>query len=104
YDGHNDEVFEEIYLFREIRTEAIKVLLPVQDFDGEAQVNMFRAGLELGLKKYYRGNPQHLSIIDYVEFNPQNSRFDRYLVIHDNISGGTGYLEKLFNPAEFTDV
>lgn len=104
YNGHNDEIFEEVYLFREIKTEAIKVLLPVQDFDGEAQVNMFKAGLELGLKKYYRGNPQHLSIIDYTEFNPQNSRFDRYLVIHDNISGGTGYLEKLFNPAEFTEV
>lgn len=104
YQGESNEVFEEVFLFREIKTEAIKVLLPVQDFDGDAQVNMFKAGLELGLKKYYRGNPQHLSIIDYHEYNAQNSRFDRYLVIHDNISGGTGYLEKLFNPSEFTEV
>jgi len=104
YQGHSDEVFEEVYLFKEMKTEAIKVLLPVQDFDGEAQVKMFKAGLELGLKKYYKGNPQHISIIDYLEYNAQNSRFDRYLVIHDNIAGGTGYLEKLFNPVEFTDV
>lgn len=104
YKGHRDDVFEEVFLFREIKTEAIKVLLPVQDFDGEAQVKMFKAGLELGLKKYYKGNPQHLSIVEYQEFNAQNSRFDRYLVIHDNISGGTGYLEKLFNPSEFTEV
>jgi DEAD/DEAH box helicase domain-containing protein len=104
YDGHRDEIFEEVFLFKEMRTEAIKVLLPVQDFDGDAQVNMFKAGLELGLKKYYKGNPQHISIIDYLEFNAQNSRFDRYLVIHDNIAGGTGYLEKLFNPVEFTEV
>ncbi len=104
YQGESNDVFEEVFLFREIKTEAIKVLLPVQDFDGESQVNMFKAGLELGLKKYYKGNPQHLSIIDYHEYNAQNSRFDRYLIIHDNISGGTGYLEKLFNPSEFTEV
>jgi DEAD/DEAH box helicase domain-containing protein len=104
FKGEGDNVFEEVYLFREIKTEAIKVLLPVQDFDGESQVNIFKAGLELGLKRYYKGNPQHISIIDYHEFNAQNSRFDRYLVIHDNISGGTGYLEKLFNPSEFTEV
>lgn len=104
YAGKRDDVFEEVYLFREFKTEAVKVLLPVQDLDSEAQVLMFKAGLELGLRRYYRGNPQHLSIMDYREFNKINARFDRYLVIHDNIAGGTGYLEKLFNPAEFTKV
>ena len=48
--------FEVVFLFREIKTEALKVLLPVQDLESEAQVNMFKAGLELGLKKYYKGN------------------------------------------------
>ncbi|MBP7808641.1 MAG: DEAD/DEAH box helicase [Bacteroidia bacterium] len=104
YDGKSDEIFEEVYLFKEIKTEALKVLLPVQDLESESQVNMFKAGLELGLKKYYKGNPQHLSFINYSEFNAKNSRFDKYLVIHDNIPGGTGYLEKLFNPIEFTEV
>lgn len=104
YQGKTDEVFEEVFLFRQMHTEALKILLPVQDLDGEAQVNMFKAGLELGLKKYYKGNPQHLSLSDYREYNPQNARFDRYLVLHDQISGGTGYLEKLFHPVEFTDV
>lgn len=104
YAGKADSVFEEVFLFREISTEAIKILLPVQEMDGESKVNLFKAGLDLGLKRYYKGNPQHLSIIDYKEYNEQNSRFDKYLVIHDNVSGGTGYLEKLFNPAEFTKV
>lgn len=104
YEGKSDEVFGEVYLFKEIKTEALKVLLPVQDLESEAQVNMFKAGLELGLKKYYKGNPQHLNFINYSEFNAKNGRFDRYLVIYDNIPGGTGYLEKLFNPAEFSDV
>jgi DEAD/DEAH box helicase domain-containing protein len=104
YKGASDAIFEEVYLFREIKTEALKVLLPVQEFESESQISMFKAGLDLGLKKYYKGNPEHLSIIDYSEFNSKNSRFDRYLVIHDTIPGGTGYLEKLFSPTEFTEV
>jgi DEAD/DEAH box helicase domain-containing protein len=104
YNGKSDEVFEEVYLLREIKTEALKVLLPVQEFESEATINMFKAGLELGLKKYYKGNPQHLSIINYSEYNEKNSRFDKYLLLYDNIPGGTGYLEKLFSPAEFTTV
>jgi DEAD/DEAH box helicase domain-containing protein len=104
YAGKSDEIFEEVYLIREIKTEALKVLLPVQEFESDATINMFKAGLELGLKKYYKGNPQHLSITNYSEFNEKNSRFDKYLVMYDNIPGGTGYLEKLFSPAEFTTV
>ena len=104
YTGIKDDVFEEVFLFREIKTEALKVLLPVQEFESEATINMFKAGLDLGLKKYYKGNPQHLSIINYSEYNAKNSRFDKYLVLYDNIPGGTGYLEKLFSPADFTNV
>ena len=104
YTGVRDDVFEEVFLFREIKTEALKVLLPVQEFESEATINMFKAGLELGLKKYYKGNPQHLSIINYSEYNAKNSRFDKYLVLYDNIPGGTGYLEKLFSPGDFTNV
>lgn len=104
YNGKKDDVFEEVYLLREIKTEALKVLLPVQEFESDATVNMFKAGLELGLKKYYKGNPQHLGIINYAEYNAKNSRFDKYLVLYDNIPGGTGYLEKLFSPTDFTKV
>jgi DEAD/DEAH box helicase domain-containing protein len=104
YQGKKDDVFEEVYLLREVKTEALKVLLPVQEFESEATINMFKAGLELGLKKYYEGNPQHLSIIQYAEYNARNSRFDKYLVMYDNIPGGTGYLEKLFGTKEFTAV
>ncbi len=104
YPGKSDDVFEDVFLLREMKTEALKVLLPVQEFESEATINMFKAGLELGLKKYYNGNPQHLGITDYSEYNEKNSRFDKYVVMYDNIPGGTGYLEKLFSPKEFTDI
>jgi DEAD/DEAH box helicase domain-containing protein len=104
YQDHPDEVFEEVFLFRNIKTEALKVLLPVQEFENDATINMFRSGLELGLKKYYKGNPEHIRMISYSEFNPNNNRFDRFLVLYDKIPGGTGYLGKIFSPEEFTQL
>jgi len=102
YKEMSDEVFEEVYLMRNVHTEAIKILLPVQEFLSEAIQRMFKAGLELGLKKYYKGNPQHIAFDFYSEYNHGNDRFDRYLVAYDTIPGGTGYLQKLFDPTEFT--
>lgn len=95
-------IFREVFLFHEMQTEAIKILLPVQEIDSEATVTMFKAGLELGLRFFYNGNPEHIHIDDYEEFNEHNSKFDRYLVMYDTIPGGTGYLSKLFNTEAFT--
>ena len=104
YQEQADDVFEEVYLLRQVQTEAIKILLPVQQFLDEATQRMFKAGLELGLKKYYKGNPDHVAFDFYSEFNHGNDRFDRYLVAYDTIPGGTGYLQKLFDPKEFTQL
>jgi len=101
YAGKADDVFEEIYFFRELNTEALKILLPVQEFNSEAEITQFVAGIELGLKKYFRGNPQHIEIRDYREFNHRTMKFDRYVVLYDTVPGGTGYLEKLFDRDEF---
>jgi DEAD/DEAH box helicase domain-containing protein len=102
YQNKADDVFEEIYLYRHLKTEAIKILLPVQDFDSESTIAMFKSGIELGLKHYYKGNPQHIEIKEYKEFNKQTSRNDRFLVLYDVIPGGTGYLSKLFDKTEFS--
>ncbi|MGB0931259.1 MAG: DUF1998 domain-containing protein [Chitinophagales bacterium] len=97
YKGKADAVFKEVYLYREISTEAIKILLPVQEFDSESQVKMFMAGINLGLRHYFRGNPQHLDLVEYADFNQDTGKKDRYLVMYDLIPGGTGYLAQLFN-------
>ncbi|MDN3688235.1 DEAD/DEAH box helicase [Cyclobacterium jeungdonense] len=102
YQGKPDEVFAEVFLFREIQTEVLKILLPVQDFNSEAEIKMFQAGIELGLKKYFNGNPQHIAISEYREHNQHTGKFDRYLLLFDTVPGGTGYLEKLFDHANFS--
>lgn len=104
YKGKADEVFEEVFFFREIKTEALKILLPVQDFNSESEIKMFQAGIELGLKTYFSGNQQHIRICDYREYNHRIGKFDRYLVLYDTIPGGTGYLEKLFDRDEFNKL
>lgn len=104
YKGKADEVFAEAFLFREIQTEVLKILLPVQDFNSEAEIKMFQAGIELGLKKYFNGNPQHISVSEYREYNQLTGKFDRYLVLFDTVPGGTGYLEKLFDHTNFSEL
>ena len=104
YNNVPDDTFEEVFLYRSVRTEAIKIILPVQEFLNEATQQMFKAGLQLGLKKYYKGNPDHVAFDFYSEYNKANDRFDRYLVMYDTVPGGTGYLQKLFAPKEFTEL
>ncbi len=96
------DIFEEIYFFREMKTEVLKIVLPVQEFNSETDIRMFQAGLELGLKKYFKGNPEHIAILPYREFNQLTDKFDRFLLLYDTIPGGTGYLEQLFDDKEFT--
>lgn len=97
-------VFKEVFFYREIQTEAIKVLLPVQQIDTEATIAMFKAGIELGMKKYFQGNPSHIRMKDYQEWNENTNKFDQYIVMYDTIPGGTGYLAKLFDTTEFSKV
>lgn len=106
YSGkpETSDIFEEIWLYRQFRSEAIKILLPVQEFDSESLVAMFKAGIQLGLRRYYQGNPQHIEIRDYWETNQITRKTDRYLVLFDVIPGGSGYLSKLFDTHEFNLV
>lgn len=104
YIGKADEFFEEVFLSREVQTEAIKILLPVQQIDSVATTAMFIAGLNLGLKHYFKGNPQHIRMREYAEYNERTGRFDNYVVMYDTIPGGTGYLAKLFDTIEFSKV
>lgn len=100
-DSHND-VFLPLYLYRNIQTEAIKILLPIQIMDAKAAVEMFRSGIELGMKKYYHSSPEHIRIDSYMEQNRASGQKDYYLVMYDTIPGGTGYLAKLYNTQEFS--
>lgn len=103
-DDRDGEVFERLYLYRHMQTEAIKILLPVQIMDAKAAVEMFKAGIELGMKEYYRSSPEHIRIDSYTEVNQATGMKDYYLVMYDIIPGGTGYLANLYNTDEFSNM
>ena len=65
-------------------------------------MQLFRAGIELGMRYYYRSDPDHIRIDTYKEYNITTQHFDNYLVMYDTVPGGTGYLAKLYNTVEFT--
>lgn len=102
YEDRADEVFEETFLYRSFSTEAIKVLLPIGEIDTKAQVSMFKAGLMLGLRDFFGGEPSHIRIRDYREMNMTTGKWDNYLVMFDTIPGGSGYLAKLVKIENFT--
>ena len=107
YPPHEEadmDVFMPTYLYRRTQTEAIKVLLPVHLLDTEATVQMFKAGLELGMRYYYQSSPDHIRIDVYREVNQATRQFDNYLIIYDTIPGGTGYLSRLQSPEEFSKL
>lgn len=103
-DDINGVVFETLYLYRHMQTEAIKILLPIQIMDAAAAVEMFKAGVELGMKAYYKSSPEHIRIDSYEEMNLATMKKDHYLVMYDTIPGGTGYLSKLYDTEEFTKL
>ncbi|GAB3353173.1 DEAD/DEAH box helicase [Arachidicoccus ginsenosidivorans] len=98
------DVFEEIFLFKEMQTEALKIVLPIQDFETETDISLFQSGLELGFKKYFKGNPSHIHILPYKEYNQKTDKTDRFLLVYDTIPGGTGYLKELFSPESFSQL
>lgn len=104
YKGQEDAVFSEIYIYRKFNTEALLILLPVQDFRSEERISLFKAGLQLGLKGYFKGKPDHIHVRESEGYNKETQRKEKFLVLYETIPGGTGYLSKLFDTNEFTKV
>ena len=95
--GNLQEKTASVYLYRQVRSEAIRILLPVSSVEVEETVASFKAALELGFRRKFQGNPGHLLV------KPQSEPVDsdgtarrRYLVVYDGVPGGTGYLAELW--------
>ncbi len=89
-----DDWFSSLYLFRELKSEAIRILLPLADVaESETTRLSLIAAINLGLKAYFHGAVHHLEVTEMLEPSPTGNK--QYLVIYDRIPGGTGYLKQL---------
>ncbi|MCP4157080.1 MAG: DEAD/DEAH box helicase [bacterium] len=87
-----------LYLYREFTSEAIRIMLPLEDAkDAGQKVFSFIAALNLGLRKKFGGAVDHLQAtmqeVPVPGSSPPLRR--RYLLLYDQVPGGTGYLKQL---------
>ncbi|MFF3595644.1 DEAD/DEAH box helicase [Kitasatospora indigofera] len=90
-----------VLLAHELRTEALRVLLPAVTVLVEEKIHSFRAALRLGVDKQFGGDPQHLE--HTLASMPDTGTGERrwFLVLFDALPGGTGYLHRLTDPEVF---
>ncbi|WP_326550099.1 DEAD/DEAH box helicase [Micromonospora sp. NBC_01813] len=95
---------EPVLLAHQLRTEAIRVLLPAATADVDAKVHSFRAALRMGIDLHFGGDPQHLDTT--IASMPDQASGERrwFLVVFDELPGGTGYLDRLTKPDAFKDT
>jgi DEAD/DEAH box helicase domain-containing protein len=103
--GREAAPLKAVFLYRELNSEAIRVLLPSSSADEDTNMTSFIAALHLGLRLYFGGNIEHLKgCVDerIVEGTDMRRKF---LVLYDQVPGGTGYLKQLSQrPEVFLDV
>ena len=89
-----------VFLYRELSSEAIRVLLPSTSSTEETDLMSFVAALHLGLRLHFGGNIEHLrGCVDERPVPGTNLR-RKYLVLYDQVPGGTGYLKQLSHPPD----
>jgi DEAD/DEAH box helicase domain-containing protein len=85
-----------IQLYRELRSEAIRILLPFSTEEAQKREANARAAIRLGLKSLYGGDPEFLGVDIYDQPQPGSDNIRRrYLIIQDMVPGGTGMLAAL---------
>jgi hypothetical protein len=96
--GNRKPQWDNIVLFHQLTTEAVRLLLPVSMFEVEERLASFTAALLLGLRADFGGDPDHLEVArtDLPNRGGQGRR--RFLVLYDRVPGGTGYLARLAEP------
>jgi DEAD/DEAH box helicase domain-containing protein len=85
--------WRDVFLYREVESEAIRVLVPAA-IDTDRRLANFRAALHLGLRLKFGGNPGHL-IVQTMSEPAEGMARRHFLVISDAVPGGTGYLKEL---------
>lgn len=99
------DAWTDLILYREVTSEAIRILLPISTIKNSDKLYTFKACIELGLRKWYRGNPGHLVVKEYIEpIQGEDYGKRHFLIIYDEVPGGTGYLKNLVETNTFLQV
>ncbi|WP_263165070.1 DEAD/DEAH box helicase [Streptomyces sp. SCSIO ZS0520] len=102
--GQTGVAQEPVLLTHELHTEALRILLPAATVLVDEKVRSFQAALRLGVDDAFGGDPQHLdtTLATMPDRGTQEKR--HFLVLYDRLPHGTGYLDRLTDPAAFRRV
>lgn len=93
-----------LILAHELRTEALRILVPVATAMISERTVTFQAALMAGVAAKYGGDPDHLDIVAATMPDDQTGHHRQFLVLHDTLPGGTGYLHRMSSEAGFREV
>jgi hypothetical protein len=94
----------DLILAHVLETDAIRVLVPVATALIDERMASFAAALMAGIAKKYGGDPDHLAVVAATMPDHETGRRRRFLVLHDTLPGGTGYLHRLADQSELRMV
>jgi len=89
--------WRQIWLYRELRSEAIRLLLPEVE---QEDLDTLEAAIYLGLRLRFQGNPAHLLVRPQIVPDISAGITRRYLVLMDAVPGGTGFLKALYQETD----
>ncbi len=82
-----------VVLTHELRTQAVRLLVPPVVVADATVRTSFRAAILLGLRHLLGGAPEHLDVVEATD--PSSGSSERWvMVLHDLVPGGTGYLRE----------
>lgn len=90
-----DQDLPAYFLYRELNSEALRLLVPTVGGAQNDELDSFIAALQLGLEAHFKGNIDHLGSCTEMRPLPESSFSRVYLVVYDKVPGGTGYLKEL---------
>ena len=89
--------WQQAWLYRELRSEAIRLLLPDVE---EEDLDTLEACIYLGLRLRFQGDPAHLMVRPQQVPDFQAGVTRHYLVLMDAVPGGTGFLKTLYQETD----
>ncbi|MEV6590494.1 DEAD/DEAH box helicase [Streptomyces acidicola] len=96
-----------LLLAHELRTEALRILIPAVTAHTQERLVSFKAALLAGIARSYGGDPDHLAVVTDSMPEPEGGDPDvrrHFLVLYDTLPGGTGYLHRLAGGDGLRDV
>ncbi len=92
-----------VALTHELRTQAVRLLVPPIVVTDRTLLTSFRAALLLGLREVLGGDPDHLDVVAAAD--PVPGSLQRWvMVLHDLVPGGTGYLGRFTDPQRVREL